>query len=789
MKTISRWLAISCVLVTATCAFAAKSKRGWHIADGPLLTRWSHDVNPRHPWPEYPRPQMERKEWLNLNGLWDYAILEKKEGLQAPYQGKILVPYPIESALSGVMKEVGENQVLMYHRTFRIPKSWKGLVLLHFGAVDWETVVVINGKRVGEHRGGYDPFTFDITSALKINLPQKNPSWSNEEVKRWLVNYDYDTEQDIEISVNDPTDSGGQPRGKQVHKPGGIFYTSSSGIWQTVWLEPVPIAHISDFKVTPDVDSSTLRITVNSTGGDLIEAIAYSHGREVGRETGDPGKEFRIRIDNPVLWSPRNPHLYDLKINLLKGYVPRSGKDGIKYGENFFPIDGVKSYFAMRKVSLAKDEQGITRPMLNDRFIFQVGPLDQGFWPDGLYTPPTDKAMLYDLQMTKDLGFNMTRKHVKVEPDRWYYYCDKMGLLVWQDMPSANNKSPEDKAEFERELHQLVDTHYNHPCIYMWVVFNEGWGQYDTERLTGWVKQMDPSRLVDNATGWTDKKCGDVIDMHNYPGPGSPQPEANRAAVLGEFGGLGLGIDHHTWAQKTWGYQGMSDRAGLTRRYVNLLRKAYALKQKPGLSAVVYTQITDVETECNGLMTYDRAIVKPDIRKIAAANRGHVPPEPKHTIVLPTSKDQGAIWKYTFTNPEVGTIALRRPGSPAWAQPNFDDANWQQGEGGFGTKGTPGSVVRTTWKTGNIWLRRDFELPPGKYDETNLLVHHDEDAEIFINGQLATKLSNYSVDYGDEGIRSRALNSLHPGKNTIAVHCRNTSGGQYIDVGLEQIGD
>jgi hypothetical protein len=763
MKTIFRWLTIACVVVTATSVFAAKPKKGWHIADGPLLTKWSHDVNPRHPWPEYPRPQMERKDWMNLNGLWDYAILEKKEGLQAPYQGKILVPYPIESALSGVMKRVNDNEVLMYHRTFRIPAKWKGeRVLLHFGAVDWETVVVVNGKRIGEHRGGYDPFSFDITDAL-----QDRP------------------EQDIEISVYDPTDAGGQPRGKQVNDPKGIYYTPSSGIWQTVWLEPVPRAHIADFKVTPDVDSSSLRITVNATGGDLIEAIAYSHGREVGRETGDPGKEFRIRIDNPVLWSPRNPHLYDLRINLLKGFVPRGGKDGVKYGENFREIDRVKSYFAMRKITLAKDEQGIMRPMMNDRFIFQVGPLDQGFWPDGLYTPPTDKAMLYDLQMTKDLGFNMTRKHVKVEPDRWYYYCDKMGLLVWQDMPSANNKTPADKAEFEKELHQLVEAHYNHPCIYMWVVFNEGWGQYDTERLTGWVKKMDPSRLVDNATGWTDMKCGDVIDMHNYPGPGSPQPEANRAAVLGEFGGLGLGIDHHTWAQQTWGYQGMSDRAGLTRRYVNLLRKAWALEKKPGLSAVVYTQITDVETECNGLMTYDRAIVKPDIRKVAAANRGHVPPEPKHTLLLPTSKQQPAVWKYTFQNPDGGRDAR----APRWAQPDFNDSDWQQGEGGFGTEGTPGAAVHTKWNTPDIWIRRDFELPPGKYDETNLLVHHDEDAEIFINGQLATKLSNYSVEYGDEAIRSRALNALHPGKNTIAVHCHNASGGQYIDVGLEKIGE
>jgi beta-galactosidase/beta-glucuronidase len=562
------------------------------MKDAPLMTEWSSDVDAKHPWPEYPRPQMERSDWLNLNGQWDYAILDKKNGLQAPFQGKILVPYPIESALSGVMKRVNENQVIVYHRTFRIPSSWNGQrVLLHFGAVDWETVAVVNGKRVGEHRGGYDAFTFDITDALSANR-----------------------DQEIQVTVFDPTE-GGQPRGKQVRDPKGIYYTPSSGIWQTVWLEPVPRNYISDFKITPDVDNQSLRVIVDAKGGDLVQAIAYSHGHEVGRATGDPGKEFSIRIDKPHLWSPEDPYLYNLKIELLKGHTPRAAKDGTKYGENFRTVDRVKSYFAMRKVSLGKDEQGITRPMLNGKFVFQVGPLDQGFWPDGLYTAPTDAAMRYDLEKTKEFGFNMTRKHVKTEPDRWYYYCDKMGLLVWQDMPSGNNKTAEDKAEFERELKQLVETHYNHPSIYMWVVFNEGWGQYDTERLTGWVKKMDPSRLVDNATGWTDMKCGDVIDMHNYPGPGSPQPEPDRAAVLGEFGGLGLGIDGHTWTQKTWGYQGMSDREALTRRYVNLLRKAFQLKQHPGLSAIVYTQITDVETECNGLMTYDRAIIKPNVKK------------------------------------------------------------------------------------------------------------------------------------------------------------------------------
>ena len=580
-----RWLLVTTVLTTRT-ALAGDDQ--WQAAIGPLKTRWAKDVSPGKVWTEYPRPQMVRKNWLNLNGVWDYTIIETNVPAPSSYQGKILVPFPVESALSGVMRRLDEKHHLVYRRAFKLPKSWKDQrVLLHFGAVDWETKVFINGQEVGSHRGGYDPFTFDITPDL---IPGEA--------------------QEIKVDVFDPTEAG-QPRGKQVRKPEGIMYTPTSGIWQTVWLEPVPQdLFFSNLVITPDLDHNLVRLSARVENGDVgqvVEAVVSENGREVGRCRGEPWSELKIPIPHPKLWSPDHPFLYDLKVEL-------------RYANKRL-ADSVTSYFAMRKISLGKDAKGITRPMLNGQPIFQVGPLDQGFWPDGLYTAPSDAAMRYDLEMTKKLGFNMTRKHVKVEPDRWYYYCDKLGLLVWQDMPSANNTTEADKQEFEEELRQLIATHRNHPCIVMWVVFNEGWGQFDTKRLTDMVKEIDPSRLVDDATGWTDKNVGDVIDIHSYPGPASPKPEANRAAVLGEFGGLGLGLDGHTWAKKTWGYQGMASRDKLTENYVNLLNKALELKESSGLSAAVYTQITDVETECNGLMTYDREIIKPDAAAVAAANR------------------------------------------------------------------------------------------------------------------------------------------------------------------------
>ena len=555
----------------------------WQPAAGPLKTRWAKDVSPTNALPEYPRPQMVRKDWLNLNGLWDIKLGDGTES-------KILVPFAIQSALSGVMKHADR---VTYRRSFEIPKGWNGQkVLLHFGAVDWESTVFLNGKKLGVHRGGYDAFSFDITDALKGEGAQE-----------------------ITVEVFDPTDLGGQPRGKQKLKPGSIMYTATTGIWQTVWLEPVAPAHIESLKIVPDVDESCLRLTVFGSGS--VEAVASEDGKVIAQVTGQAGSELKLSIPSPKLWSPDSPHLYDLRVSL---------KSGDK------TVDAVTSYFGMRKIALGKDDKGITRMMLNGKPVFQVGPLDQGFWPDGIYTAPTDEALRFDIAETKRLGFNTTRKHVKVEPDRWYYWCDKLGLLVWQDMPCGNSytdkQQPIDKPQFKSELVNMVKNNWNHPSIIMWVVFNENQGQHDTEALVAEVKALGPSRLVNNASGNDDKNCGDVIDKHSYPGPESPKPEENRAAVLGEFGGLGLPVDGHTWTKKTWGYEGTKNIEDLTSAYEKLLGKSWELNATAGLSAVIYTQLTDVETECNGLLTYDREINKVIPERAAAANSGKLPKNP-----------------------------------------------------------------------------------------------------------------------------------------------------------------
>ncbi len=446
-------------------------------------------------------------------------------------------------------------------------------------------------------------------------------------------------------------------------------------------------------------------------------------------------------------------------------------------------VDSVGSYCGLRSIKVGKDEQGVTRILLNGKFVFQVGPLDQGFWPDGLYTAPTDAALRFDIEVTKKLGFNMTRKHVKVEPERWYYWCDQLGLMVWQDMPSGDAsirpdqpdliRSPESARQYEQELARMIDGLSNHPSIVTWVVFNEGWGQFDTARVAQWTKKRDPTRLVDSASGWADRKVGDVFDIHVYPGPGSPEPEPHRAAVLGEFGGLGLKVDGHTWSQKTWGYKGTSDRADLTRRYEKLLGGVWRLKEKPGLSAAVYTQLTDVETEANGLLTYDREVIKVDPERAAAVNRGDLSRVPTFTVVVPTSQKKGIPWRYTLKQP-----------ADDWFKPSFDDGTWREGRGGFGTAGTPGAVIGTEWKTDHIWIRRTFTLPAASVQDLYLLVHHDEDAEIYLNGVLAARVSGFVTDYEELAISDEARATLKPGTNHLAIHCKQTTGGQYIDAGI-----
>lgn len=759
-KQLLRWERCRFWFIVSIVLFICSSIRAdWQPAKGPLMTRWAKRVSPDNVHAEYPRPQMVRKNWLNLNGLWEYAIQPKDEPQPENFDGQILVPFPAESALSGVMKPVGEENRLWYRRTFEIPRKWANQrVLLHFGAVDWDTTVWVNHKEVGIHRGGYDPFTFDITDAL------------NDAGK-----------QEIILSVWDPTNAGYQPRGKQVKKPGGIWYTAVTGIWQTVWLEPVAAAHIESLNIVPDVDSKTVDVVLNlvSPAGEAAAIVTVLDRRKkvasgqikITGEGGIATLSIKLAVKNAKLWSPDSPFLYDLNVTLT-----HNGKI----------IDKLSSYFGMRKISLGKDEKGVTRIFLNNKPLFQFGPLDQGWWPDGLYTAPTDEALRYDIEVLKKLGCNMLRKHVKVEPTRLYYWCDKLGLMVWQDMPNGDRhiggrdkdivRSDESATQFELELTRVVNAFRNHPCIVMWVPFNEGWGQYDTARIVDFIRELDPTRLVNNTSGWADRGVGDVHDIHSYPGPAAPPTEENRAAVLGEFGGLGLPVKGHTWRdEKSWSYRGYKTREELTDAYLALLDNLRSLIGG-GLCAGVYTQTTDVEIEINGLMTYDRAMIKMDVEKAGAANRRLYLPPPITKTIVPTSQKQGQAWRYTTSKPRIG-----------WQRTGFLDSAWQEGKGGFGTEGTPGAVVGTEWKNSHIWLRRTFELESTKLSRPQLLIHHDEDAEVYINGQLIAKLEGYTSSYVRAGLDEKARKALRVGSNCLAVHCTQTEGGQYIDVGLVDV--
>jgi beta-galactosidase/beta-glucuronidase len=575
----------------------------WKPAGDKIKTEWAEKINPNDVLPEYPRPIMERGDWQNLNGLWDYAILPV--GLNEPnnYDGKILVPFAVESSLSGVQKNVGDNNELWYKRTFKIPAGWQGKnIRLNFGAVDWRTDVYINDIKVGTHVGGFTPFSFDITPYLVSKGEQK-----------------------LVVKVFDPTDSGYQPRGKQVKNPHAIWYTPVTGIWQTVWLEPVSEKHITDVRTLSDIDKGFVTVVVQSTntsGADVVEIIMSENKQVVGRSKAAAGQSVAMAVPNAKLWSPESPFLYDMEVKLYsKGKV----------------VDQIKSYFAMRKISMQRDAAGIVRLQLNNEDCFHFGPLDQGWWPDGLYTAPTDEALVYDIKKTKDMGYNMIRKHVKVEPARWYTHCDRMGILVWQDMPNGDRsprwemhkyyngpdqeRSAESEANFRKEWKDIMDYLYSYPSIAVWVPFNEAWGQFKTEEIVTWTKNYDPSRLVNPASGGNHYKVGDMLDMHNYPGPKIHIFDAERANVLGEYGGIGFPVEGHLWqTDKNWGYVQFKNKKDVTDKYIE-----YAEELKKQImscySAAVYTQTTDVEVEVNGLLTYDRKVIKVEEDRIRKVNQ------------------------------------------------------------------------------------------------------------------------------------------------------------------------
>ena len=586
----------------------------WQPLDGKIMSRWAKEVTPDNVWQEYPRPQFERSTWKNLNGMWDYVILKPNQPKPKSYEGKILVPFSFESALSGVGRSITPEDKMWYRKKFIIPSEWEGKrILLNFEAVDHDTNVWVNDIFVGSHKGGFDRFSFDITTFLNVKGNQT-----------------------IEVSVKDGTNLSPQLRGKQHFKPSGIVYTPVSGIWQTVWLEAVSNeAYLGEVKITTDIDKGIVKITPFGhealRSSYKVKASIYKNKSKIAEGSVSTNKLIELKIREPKLWSPDNPNIYDLKLTLTnpKGKI----------------IDQVDSYFGMRKISLG-NHKGVKYLFLNNKPLFHYGTLDQGWWPDGLLTPPSDAAMRYDIEITKAMGFNMIRKHVKIEPDRWYYHCDHLGILVWQDMPSGGkmvekingpttnkrgdkkyytnlqhvgrtdgdlNKNINESIQFETELRKMINIHYNSPSIVVWVPFNEGWGQYDTCRISDLVKALDSSRLVIPTSGWSLRNCGDIYDIHTYDVDLKKPPyHQDRATVIGEYGGIGLPIKKNLWNPNTinWGYQTYNSQKELIESYEYKFNQILKMKEMHGLSGAVYTQTTDVEGEVNGLLTYDREVIK-----------------------------------------------------------------------------------------------------------------------------------------------------------------------------------
>ena len=601
-----RILAFSLLLGLFACAQKTETVT-WAPLQDHILSRWAADVDPLNPLPEYPRPQLVRTDWQSLNGLWDYSI-GPKEGEQPAAEGKILVPFPLESALSGVGRHITDNDALWYSTTFTVPRKWKkNQVWLNFQGVDWSTEVWLNGQKVGSHTGGYTAFAFNITPYLKKGR------------------------QELVVKVLDGTDNDEQPRGKQVSKPKGIWYTAVSGIWQSVWLEPTPTqTHLTNYYAVVDAGAASFAIAPvveQPQDGDVVDIRLLSEGKEVARASVPAGQSARLTPENPRQWSPEDPFLYDIEFT-----VQRDGK----------PIDKVQGYGALREVKEVTDEAGHKRLGLNGKPYFQFGPLDQGWWPDGLYTAPTDEALRYDIEQTKAFGYNMIRKHIKVEPARWYYWCDRLGILVWQDMPCITDSrpgrweqhtwaTPDDDARltesakktYYKEWAEIINQQQVFPCIVVWVPFNEAWAQFDTYKVVDFTKKTDPTRLVNSASGGNSyPECGDIFDSHNYPDPHMKfTSEGKQIDVLGEYGGIGWPVEGHLWQPGgNWGYvkfQSGEEVLEQYREYAQQLKATIA----DGVSAAVYTQTTDVEVEVNGLMTYDREVTKMPAAELYKINR------------------------------------------------------------------------------------------------------------------------------------------------------------------------
>jgi len=743
--------------------------QNWAPVPGQIMTNWANDVTPENVWKEYPRPQMVRTDWLNLNGLWDFEITERDTNkIAINYARKILVPFCVESALSGIKETITGKQQMIYRRFFSIPSHWNQKhLILHFEAVDYETKVWVDGKYVGIHKGGYDHFQFDIAGFL--NKDEKH---------------------EIKLVVWDPTNEGSQPIGKQALPAirNRTKYTATSGIWQTVWLEPINALAIESIKIIPNIDNATISLQtkiVGATQGARIKIQAFDQGKEIASSIAAIGEPVSLQLNQPKLWSPTNPFLYDLKLSLINDRKV---------------VDEVSSYFGMRKISMGRDKEGYMRILLNNEIIYQLGPLDQGYWPDGLLTPASDQALRYDIAYLKKIGANMDRMHMKVQPERWYYHCDQLGILVWQDMVSPtkfiDTKSNLNPSDFELEHNLSVDQLYNHPSIIQWVLFNESWGQYDTERLTAALKAKDPTRLVINASGWHDKKVGDIRDFHDYtihPAVALVNKNDNRAMVLGEAGGIDLLIPGHLWTpdlkggtkiKTDWsidfkkGIVKSSDE--LIEKYKILLDDLFQLK-KYGLNAVVYTQISDVEDEISGWMTYDRKVSKLPETTFAALHQQFFKPTMTGKFILPLSMNEPQQWNYSFTAP-----------SNDWIK-NTMLSDFKTGMAPFGIESNNVHKVNTTWNTNSLFLNKEFTLSsvPSKL---SLIACNTGITEVYINGAYVMQFNNFlkndpEVKISETILSDEAMKLLKVGVNQLSLKFNFPSVGKpvyYYDFGIKE---
>ena len=767
-------LAVSCTSVQA----------GYVQAPVPIKTPWGEKVTPENAWRGYPRPQFMRGAWTNLNGLWQYAVTPDgawAKGVPTEWAGEILVPFAIESSLSGVGRKLGQRDLLWYRRSFTADVKPGTRLILNVEQADFRAQVLVNGVEAGvPHEGGQVPFSYDVTDLV------------------------HNGENELVIAVWDATNDFFASAGKQTLNPGGIWYTRSSGITGTVWLETVPETHLAGVRITPDLDKGRVTVLLDCAGdarhGEGLVEVLQDGKVVASRAVDDWSKAVALNLPRPLRpWSPSSPYLYDLRLTVKNSAAGTT--------------DVVTSYFGLRKIAVQKDAQGVLRVYLNNEPCFLSGTLDQGWWPDGLLTPPSDEAMAFDIKALKDHGFNMMRKHIKVEPRRYYHLCDKMGMMVLQDMPSGGGDAMVRYGLYRRELEEVVGHLVNVPSIVMWIPYNEKWGQpgeFLTHQTLMWVQRHDPTRLVNGPSGANDYEGGELwgptvrtkhkphgveeaahlVDKHDYsPRPRPFELNDRRASFLGEFGGLGYRVEGHVWSKGGWSYNGDGQTAEAKKvqeKLVTLLDHVARLAGR-GMAGSVYTQTTDVEDEQNGLLTYDRRVFKFDVKAVAAANariyeRASRPLAPiTRRQLVPRLDPDPQAWRMTTEAPGAG-----------WMKPDYDDSAWRTTAGGVGSRGIVANVngrakIATEWTTKRLWMRRTFELAavPEKLEDVFFELFHDEDTEIWLNGVKVLAVKGWNGGWDEKAVdKDLFLSAVRPGRNVLAASVVQDFGEQYFDAGL-----